>query len=34
MKISLSIQIKHVLVAQKNHLIEMVLLGTHNVCFG
>ena len=22
------------LVAQKNHLIEMVLLSTHNICFG
>ena len=23
-----------VLDAQKNHLIEMVLLSTHNICFG
>ena len=24
----------HVLGAQKNHLIEMVLLSAHNICFG
>ena len=27
-------QFKHVLGAQKNHLIETVLLSTHNICFG
>ena len=27
-------QLKHVLGAQKNHLIETVLLSTHNTCFG
>ena len=29
----LSISLKIVLGAQKNHLIEMVLLSTHNMCF-
>ena len=24
----------YVLGAQKNHLIEMVLMNTHNICFG
>ena len=26
--------LKFVLGAQKNHLIEMVILSTHNICFG
>ena len=26
--------VAHALGAQKNHLIEMALLSTHNICFG
>ena len=31
--IFLPISLTYVLGAQKNHLIEMVLLSTHNICF-
>ena len=35
MNLFLSIRFNiYVLGAQKNHLIEMVLLSTHNICFG
>ena len=32
--IFLPISLTYVLIAQKNRLIETVLLSTHNICFG